>query len=166
MNRRDPLLLVRVADSSGGTRPPRKLLREVLDLAYRERGKRPAALDLALLDDAAIRALNRRHRSRDRATDVLAFADGEEEPDGRLRLGDVAISAETARREAGARGVSFRDELVFYALHGLLHLLGMDDAAADGRKGMHAAQADAMRKCGLNAGAALLGDALAPDEGD
>lgn len=152
----EPLLLLRIANESAETRIPRKLLGELLEAAYRARRKTPASLDLAVLDDRAMAKLNRRHLRRDRPTDVLAFDDGEADSDGRLRLGDVAVSAETARREAGARGVRFTHELAFYALHGLLHLLGMDDGDGEGREEMLKAQLQAMREFGLPVGDGLL----------
>jgi probable rRNA maturation factor len=77
------------------------------------------------VEDAAIHALNRDYRRKDRATDVLAFAQ-REGPAGGLHpavLGDVVISVETARRQA-RRGL-YR-ELLHLASHGLCHLLGYD----------------------------------------
>jgi probable rRNA maturation factor len=41
-------------------------------------------------------------------------------------LGDVVISAETARRDAVEAGRPFESELYFLLLHGILHLLGYD----------------------------------------
>ena len=41
-------------------------------------------------------------------------------------LGDLAVSAETARRQAAARGETLDRELRVLALHGYLHLLGYD----------------------------------------
>jgi len=80
---------------------------------------------LRLVGDAAIHALNRAYRHKDRATDVLAFAQ-REGPAGNLHpqiLGDIVISVETARRQA-RRGL-YR-ELLHLASHGLCHLLGYD----------------------------------------
>lgn len=152
----EPLLAVRIANESSEARVPRKLLSGLLDFAYSRRREKPASIDILVLDDAGIARLNRRHLGRDHPTDVLAFDDGEPDPDGRLRLGDVAVSAETARREADERGLGFTRELAFYALHGMFHLLGMDDASPADREAMHAAQAGAMRDYGLDVGAGLL----------
>jgi len=80
-------------------------------------------------DDAAIHALNRDYRHKDRPTDVLAFAQ-REGPGGALHpglLGDVIISVETARRQAKGRGPrGLLAELRVLAAHGLCHLLGYD----------------------------------------
>lgn len=74
-----------------------------------------------IVDDPTIRELNRQYLGCDRTTDVIAFS-GE----GDL-LGEIACSADTASRQAHARGVPLIDELRLLAVHGLLHLAGHDD---------------------------------------
>lgn len=147
----EPLLLVNITVSPtlDPADIPAALLRDCLAGAYAAKRKKPAVVDLLVAGDPEMIKLNRRHLGKDNATDVLAFDDGDTE-EGRIRLGDVAVSADTARREAGERGVRFEHELLFYALHGLFHLLGMrDDDLADRAK-MHRAQAKAMRDFGLD----------------
>jgi len=94
------------------------------------------------MNDAAIRRLNLTYRGKDKATDVLSFPWNEtQEPlraeapassrrrqrDGiRNFLGDVAISVETARRNADRAGHSTLNEIRWLVLHGVLHLLGYD----------------------------------------
>lgn len=153
----EPMLLVNLTispmlDPKG---VPGDLLRDCLADAYRSKRKKPAVLDLLVTGDPEIRKLNRRHLGKDNATDVLAFDDGDME-DGRLRLGDIAISADTAGREAAERGIRFEQELLFYALHGLFHLLGMRDDLMEDRAKMHRAQAKAMRDFGLEPDEGLL----------
>ncbi len=87
-----------------------------------------AELSILLCDNATIHALNRRHRKKNKPTDVLAFA-LREGPDGHLAgdlLGDVVISLETATRQARERGVRTDEEVRMLLAHGLLHLLGWD----------------------------------------
>ena len=99
---------------------------------------------IALATDAPVRALNRKYRRKDKATDVLTFpaepATGSRLPNHGPRtanhaarqLGDVVIATGVARRQARAAGHSYGTELRVLALHGLLHLLGYDhDAPAD-----------------------------------
>lgn len=128
---------------------PAGQIEDVLDFAYRSKRKKAATLDLLIADDKEITRLNRRHLGRDNATDVLAFEDGEAEGEA-VRLGDVVISAETARRVATERGGDFARELTFYALHGLFHVLGMRDDSDAERRAMLRAQAKAMREFGLD----------------
>jgi probable rRNA maturation factor len=93
--------------------------------AARHDGRADYEVALRLVGDATIRGLNRAYRSKDRPTDVLAFAQ-REGPGGALHpgiLGDVVISVDTARRQA--RHGLYR-ELLHLASHGLCHLLGYD----------------------------------------
>ena len=85
-------------------------------------------LTIALVSDARIRALNRRFRGKDRATDVLSFPAEEAGV-----LGDVVIAAGVAARQAVEAGHSLQAEFRVLALHGLLHLLGYDHEHDDGR---------------------------------
>ena len=90
-------------------------------------------VDITIVDDEEIHQLNRDYRNVDRPTDVLSFAldeDDEDEPElleGQLHLlGDIIISAETATRQAEEFGHGLEREIVYLAVHGLLHLLGYD----------------------------------------
>src|SRR6516162_10135908 len=86
-------------------------------------------LSVALVDDAAIHALNRTYRHKDKPTDVLAFplqeARRPHRPAAGL-LGDVILSVETARRQAARHRRPLLAELTMLLAHGLLHLLGHD----------------------------------------
>ncbi len=88
-------------------------------------GEGEAALSLSLVDDDAIRSLNREYRGRDAATDVLSFPLEEAIAPERM-LGDVVISIETARRQAAAYDAPLQRELYRLLIHGLLHLTGHD----------------------------------------
>lgn len=106
-----------------------------------DEGVERAALSVWLAGDTLLRELNRDHRGLDEPTDVLSFPleegaadDGEPFPappdaaaTGAPReLGDIAISLESAARQAEAAGRPLARELRHLALHGLLHLLGRD----------------------------------------
>lgn len=96
----------------------------------------PAELSILLADDATIHELNRTYRDTDAPTDVLSFAQGEGEPfalpEGAARhLGDVAISVDTARRQAAEYGLILQDEVSHLLVHGVLHLLGYDHQDAE-----------------------------------
>ncbi|AKT35927.1 uncharacterized protein CMC5_000380 [Chondromyces crocatus] len=86
-------------------------------------------LSIALVDDATIHTLNRDYRHKDKPTDVLAFPLDEKvsaATGGRRLLGDVIVSVDTARRQAGQRRRPLLDEMTMLLGHGLLHLLGYD----------------------------------------
>jgi probable rRNA maturation factor len=81
-------------------------------------------VDVLLAGDRTLRRLNREYRGKDKATDVLSFPAAEELAGE--HGGDLAISLDTARRQAEEHGHALRDEVRVLLLHGLLHLVGMD----------------------------------------
>jgi len=81
---------------------------------------------VCVVSDRGIRRYNRLFRSRDEATDVLSFPAGSGRKGTSNYLGDIVISAETARANAAHYGVRLEEELKLLALHGVLHLLGHD----------------------------------------
>ncbi|WP_419807106.1 rRNA maturation RNase YbeY [Terriglobus sp.] len=91
----------------------------------------PGEVNLLLAGDARLKALNKAYRGKNKATDVLSFPVAGEHGDGQM-AGDLAISVETAARQAAEHGHSTEDELRVLMLHGLLHLAGYDHEADDG----------------------------------
>jgi probable rRNA maturation factor len=81
-------------------------------------------VDVLLAGDRTLRRLNRGYRGKDKATDVLSFPAAAELAGD--HGGDLAISLDTAKRQAEEHGHSLRDEVRVLLLHGLLHLSGMD----------------------------------------
>jgi probable rRNA maturation factor len=78
-------------------------------------------LAVQLVDADRIRELNREHRDKDAPTDVLAFPlDGAGPTPGPRELGDVAICPEHC------------SDVVEAAVHGTLHLCGMDHETDEG----------------------------------
>jgi len=101
----------------------------------------PAALTLAIADDAALHRLNREFLDEDHPTDVLSFPEGGSDLDtGRRYFGDIVISLPTARRQARAARHALEDELRLLVAHGVLHLLGHDHARPRERARMWKAQ--------------------------
>jgi probable rRNA maturation factor len=97
-------------------------------------------------DDRELRRLNRRFRKQDYATDVLSFPAAVR--DG--SLGEIAISIERAREQAGELGHGVEEELRILMLHGVLHLLGLDHERDGGE--MARVERRWRRKLGLPAG--------------
>lgn len=85
-------------------------------------------LAVIFVDDAAMSDLNHKYTKRKGTTDVLAFSmrEGTDSEYSGHVLGDVFVSIDRAREQAKELGHTFRRELLFLVLHGLLHLLGYD----------------------------------------
>lgn len=117
------------------------------------RARRAAGLsggvNVLVTTSAAVRALNRRFRTQDKATDVLSFPASpvrsevtnsnparsakKLRPGARVALaGDIAISAEMAARNAAPLRHSTADEVKILILHGMLHLAGFDHERDNG----------------------------------
>ncbi len=82
-----------------------------------------ANIDIILVADKEIRALNKRWFGKRNSTDVIAFDYGKKS----VPQGEVYISLDTAKRQAKARGVKWKHELLRLAIHGTAHVAGYDD---------------------------------------
>jgi probable rRNA maturation factor len=82
------------------------------------------AVDVLLTADRTLRQLNKSFRGIDKPTDVLSFP--APTAFAKKHAGDLAISLETAARQAKAFAHPTQDEVKILILHGLLHLAGED----------------------------------------
>ncbi len=91
-------------------------------------------VSVLLTTDDAIQALNRTYRRKNKPTDVLSFPAATEGFPGQAVLaGDLAISLDTAKRQADEWGHALLIEVKVLLLHGLLHLAGFDHEADTGQ---------------------------------
>jgi probable rRNA maturation factor len=81
-------------------------------------------------------------------TDVLTFP-LELRKDGKATAGEVILCVPEARRRAKEHGVTVQNELLLYALHGMLHLCGFDDRTARGFARMHRTEDDILQRLGV-----------------
>lgn len=121
-----------------------------------------AEVSVTIVDNEAIREINREQRDIDKATDVLSFPmlyfdengdiiDSDYDLDGdSVLLGDIVISAERAMEQASEFGHSFRREVAFLTVHSMLHLLGYDHVDdIEGERIMFAKQDEILDKLGI-----------------
>ena len=87
-------------------------------------------VEILLAGDATLRRLNRDFRAKDKPTDVLSFPAPSDFAG--THAGDLAISLQTAQRQATEHGHTLADEVRVLLLHGLLHLSGMDHETDSG----------------------------------
>lgn len=107
-------------------------------------GAEDGAVCLRVVDEREGEALNGRYRQGAGATNVLAFPAGE-----RGMLGDIAICAPVAAREARQQGKALADHYAHLVVHGVLHLLGMDHESASAAAQMEAKEADLLAGFGI-----------------
>ena len=87
-------------------------------------------VDVLLTTDATLRRLNRDFRGKNKPTDVLSFPAPPAFAD--QHAGDLAISLETASRQAASYHHPLTAEIKILLLHGLLHLAGLDHETDQG----------------------------------
>ena len=96
-----------------------------------ERRKKTGEITISFLTDPQIRELNLLYRGQYNPTDVLSF---DISKDKKEILADIAISTDTAIRQARNFKTSTLFELYLYVVHGILHILGYDDETKSERK--------------------------------
>jgi probable rRNA maturation factor len=104
----------------------------------------PGPVSVLLTRDSTLRRLNREFRGQDRPTDVLSFPAAQVPKARPLQkkaqtplAGDLAISLDTAARQARSFDHSLETELRVLILHGLLHLAGEDHETDNGEMAAH-----------------------------
>ena len=107
-------------------------------------------VSIAIVDDEAMRTLNRKFRRKNKTTDVLTFPadDSCADPHAKGRpLGDIVISIDQSRRQAAEQKHSLATEIRYLILHGILHALGYDHETDEGS--MIALEVEVRGKVGL-----------------
>jgi len=128
----------RVADADGV--PADATLRRYARAAC----ERDARVTLRIVDGREGRALNRRYRGRDRATNVLTFV----YDDGTSLAGDIVLCAPVVANEARAQRKSLAAHYAHLVIHGMLHLQGYDHERDDDAARMEAREAALLRALG------------------
>ncbi len=91
-------------------------------LARQKRIGKAKTLQVAIVMEGESQRLNHQFRQKNYATDVLSFA-----PLEAGSMGELVICWPVVKKQAKEHGLTFKEELGYMALHGILHLLGYDD---------------------------------------
>jgi len=130
----------------------RRELEPLLEAALHAMGLSGAQFELRLTDDAGIAALNEAFLGTPGPTNVLSFPSGEsalaKKPGAPVFIGEMALSVDTAAREAFLYGQDPLEHFLRLVCHGLAHLAGFDhgpdmDALSDAALGAALAAAKA-----------------------
>lgn len=126
-----------------------------------------AQVSLLITTNQQIQEMNNQFRQIDRPTDVLSFPmtqferpgdfdfleeEGEDSfhPEtGELMLGDIVISAEKVREQAGEYGHTVKREYAFLIVHSILHLVGYDHMVPEDAALMEQRQREILEKLGI-----------------
>lgn len=108
----------------------RRRMRRAIVAILRDAEITEAQISVAVVDDPTIARLHGKFLNDPDPTDVLSFVLERSE---RCLEGEVVASADTARANAKTYRTSPEDELLRYAIHGTLHLVGFEDATPASR---------------------------------
>lgn len=94
------------------------------------------SLALRITDDERIAAIHDQFFADPTPTDVISFPSGDDLREREGHLGDIVVSMTTAASNAAIYGHSTDREVAFLFLHGVLHVIGYDDAIPEERDDM------------------------------
>src|SRR6056297_1910326 len=114
-------------------------------------------VDVLMVDNEAIRVLNREHRNVDKETDVLSFPmyDSMEEimeemeSERPVILGDIVISLEKAKSQGKEFEHGTEREVSYLTVHSTLHLLGYDHMKKKEKMIMRVKEKKIMKRMGI-----------------
>ena len=105
----------------------------------------PAELTVRIVDADEGRALNRRFRRRDYATNVLTFS-YQQQP---MVVADLVLAAPVVEREAREQGLDLTAHYAHLLVHGALHAQGMDHERVRDARLMQAREAEVLGALGF-----------------
>ncbi len=117
-----------IVNRQRGVSVPVKPLEDFFERVRKELHFPEASVTIQFISDAEMARLNQNFRHKRGPTDVLSFPVNDTRPRQRTSayFGDIAISPQTARRNARRFSRTFPAELRILILHGMLHLAGFD----------------------------------------
>ena len=82
-------------------------------------------IDVSIVDSKIIKNLNKEHRNKDYATDVLSFPIDQKLSEDEYYLGDIVVNQEVAAEQCKEYGNTLEQEISDLVGHGVMHLLGV-----------------------------------------
>jgi probable rRNA maturation factor len=116
-------------------RPLLSRLKAALPLLPRPLPPELTEIDIILVDRATIARVHGQFMDDPTETDVITFP-----------YGEILVCPAVAYDASLALEATLHDEVLLYALHGILHLAGYDDTTPDARREMHEAQDKLLKK--------------------
>lgn len=118
---------------------------------------KPINVNLCLSNDAEVHALNKEFRGKDKPTNVLSFANIDDDSfdelcqsEQEIELGNIIIALETMEREAKEQEISLHDHYCHLLAHGFLHLLGYDHIEEDEARHMESFEIAILQRLNIN----------------
>lgn len=142
----------------------RELIEVVIDKALKYEGIQfNYDVNVYLVDNEAIKEINKEYRKIDKETDVLSFPmidfrergnyevfEEDFDPEtNHVLLGEIVLSLEKAFEQSKEYEHPFIREVAFLIVHSVLHLLGYDHEVEDERKAMRQKEEEILHSLGI-----------------
>ena len=92
--------------------------------------KKPGSINFVFCSDDFLLEMNKKYLKHNYYTDIITFDYSEKN----IVNGEVYISIDRVKENAGLMEVSFQNELCRVVIHGVLHLLGFSDKTSSQKK--------------------------------
>ena len=109
-----------------------RLIKKIISRIISDSGMRGGMADVIITSDDKVYEINNEFLGHDYYTDIITFNYN----NGKTVNGEIYISAERVRENAGKFGVTNDSEMKRVIFHGFLHLCGYDDSTAEEKKRM------------------------------
>lgn len=121
----------------------KKFIKEILEKLNQDKN---TEISITFTNNEEVHRLNKEYRNIDRPTDVLSFPFDNSFNLPVKMLGDIIISLEKAESQSEEYGHSFKREISFLIVHGILHLLGYDHHTPEEEKEMFGLQKELLKE--------------------
>ncbi len=112
---------------------PRKALYNAISNVLNHFKVTSATINLILVDDEQILEMNKQYLCHNYITDVISFNLSESKDE---IIGEVYICLQQAQRQAKEYQVTFKNEILRLAIHGILHIFGFTDSKLEEKNKM------------------------------
>jgi len=110
----------------------KKAIKSWIKFVINQEDKIPGKINIILTTDKNLRKINIDYLERDYYTDIITFNYSENQ----VVNGDLFVSLERVNENAREYGEDNTIELLRVMIHGVLHLIGYDDASVEEKKHM------------------------------
>ena len=134
----------------------KKIIRKTINLTFSELNddyKKKYEVNILLAKNEQMKKINRKYRKINKVTNVLSFPQRliiSNLGKPKLLLGDIVLSLDKLRNEAGDQSKKFKNHLTHIIMHGFMHLLGFDHENEKEAKVMEEKEKDILLKLSID----------------
>ena len=148
MPNREESLLLEILDVQEEFAADLEKVRTICERILDDCGIKSGKINVVLVDSDTIRQYNKDFLQHDYPTDTISFPIEDRRSEGYLE-GEVLVCTEIAKCRAGEFGWTAEEELLLYVVHGILHLVGFDDATPEQKTIMQEKERDYLATLGI-----------------